>query len=282
MKGGTTALWHYLSHHPEVFVSVPKELDFFIAERNWNRGEDWYESHFETGKRFKAVGEASPNYTKHPLYSGVPERMAATIPGCRLIYVIRDPIERMRSEYLHQIADRREPAFRDGKIVPIESALHPFSQYVDNSRYWMQIQQFLAHFDRERLLVITSEELLSDRRSTLRRVLDFLEVDPDWYSPILEEEFHRTERKRKIRGGLVDPMRRIYKRFDEKLPAELRRVAIRAGTAEVRTSLGEITEPHRKGLEDAVRDDVIALREFLGPTFAGWGIIPSPSSDDRR
>jgi hypothetical protein len=219
------------------------------------------------------VGEASTAYTKHPLFAGVPERMAATIPDARLIYLVRDPVPRMRSEYLHEIAIRREPAFRDGRVVPIGEVLLPGSHYVDHSRYWMQIQRYLPHFPSERLLVLTSESLLNDRRRTLRRVLEFLEVDADWYSPAIEREFHRTEQKRRLRGGPVDVARRAYKQIDRALPERVRRAAIRAGTAGVSPNRAEIDARSRQELEDAVRPDVAALREFLGPSFSGWGLL---------
>ena len=59
MKGGTTSLHHYLSQHPEIFMSKQKELNFFIEERNRRRGLKWYESQFNGTERIR--GEASPN-----------------------------------------------------------------------------------------------------------------------------------------------------------------------------------------------------------------------------
>src|ERR687894_2292944 len=63
-KCGTSVLHYYLSLHPEVSMSRPKELNFFIEERNWPRGLDWYKSQFDGDARVR--GEASPNYTAYP------------------------------------------------------------------------------------------------------------------------------------------------------------------------------------------------------------------------
>src|SRR6266480_7909195 len=70
-KCGTSGLHYYLSLHPEVWMSRPKELNFFLEERNWNRGVDWYRRHFDPDARVR--GEASPNYTAYPHHLGVAE-----------------------------------------------------------------------------------------------------------------------------------------------------------------------------------------------------------------
>src|SRR3982751_2469864 len=66
LKCGTTSLHHYLALHPEVAMSRPKELNFFIAELNWELGRDWYASHFDAAAR--ARGESSPHYTNRPRF----------------------------------------------------------------------------------------------------------------------------------------------------------------------------------------------------------------------
>src|SRR6266550_2870057 len=72
LKCGTTSLHHYLNLHPEVAMSRPKELNFFVAELNWPLGEDWYATHFEASPAIR--GESSPHYTNRPRFDGVAER----------------------------------------------------------------------------------------------------------------------------------------------------------------------------------------------------------------
>ena len=81
MKGGTTSLYHYLGQHPEVFMTATKELHYFVAEKNLTRGASWYESNFRDAGAARAVGEASPDYTKYPLYRGVPRADRRPRPG---------------------------------------------------------------------------------------------------------------------------------------------------------------------------------------------------------
>ena len=107
-----------------------------------------------TGPRL-ALGEASTVYTKFPRYKGVAERMARVIPDVRLIYVVRHPIDRIRSHYEHRVASGAETA-------PMEIAVFDNPIYLDYSKYALQVEQYLQHFPREQLLIVSSE------RKTLR------------------------------------------------------------------------------------------------------------------
>src|SRR5688500_5445420 len=101
-KCGTSGLHYYLGLHPEVSMSTPKELNYFIAERNWGRGPEWYGRHFDPNARCR--GESSPNYTAFPQHMGVPERMASVVPDAKLIYIVRDPLARIAAHYVHNFA----------------------------------------------------------------------------------------------------------------------------------------------------------------------------------
>ena len=89
-KCGTSALYYYLHHHPEVQMSRVKELRFFNGEK-WNQGLGWYESNWD-GSSAPVRGEASPGYTTYPEPSDTATRMHDVIPDAKLIYLVRDPI----------------------------------------------------------------------------------------------------------------------------------------------------------------------------------------------
>src|SRR3954454_424581 len=99
-KCGTTSLHTYLDAHPDVHMAAEKELDFFIEDRAWQRGLEWYATRFRDDAGVR--GESSPNYTGWPVWDGVPERAAAVIPKARLVYLVRDPIDRIESHYLQR------------------------------------------------------------------------------------------------------------------------------------------------------------------------------------
>jgi hypothetical protein len=173
MKAGTVSLRHYLDGHPDVFIGhggTLGEPNFFIAEDNWPRGQGWYESLFDGAGRVAAIGECSPCYTWAHVYRGVPERMAQIVPEVRLIYVVRDPIARMQSMYMHQVSAGRER--RRAEVALLDD------RYLGPSRYGFQLAAFLDHFDRSQVLVIASEVLRDRPREALTAVFDHLAVDP--------------------------------------------------------------------------------------------------------
>lgn len=275
MKSGTTSLFHYLQSHPEVFMSPLKEVDFFAGEINWGRGLDWYRRQFSgAGPETIAIGEASTSYTKYPEYTGVPDRIGATLPDVRLIYVVRDPVERIRSHYQHRSLTGAERS-------PIEIAVLKDPRYVDCSRYAFQIEQYLRVFPREALKVVSSEGLRSNREQTVRDIYGFLGVDATVVPDTLEREFYRTD-ERAGYPPFVWWLRRTVKRYipagkrakeliDHVLPSSLGRIPEKAPAA-AKDSTFTITDDVREQLVERLRDDVRDLRAYMPEDFDGWGL----------
>jgi Sulfotransferase domain len=171
MKSGTTTLYHYLARHPDVFMPALKEPNFF--NDHWHRGVGWYERLFAPARGAIARGEASVRYTSFPEDPECPARIASVVPDVRLLFLARDPIHRIRSHYLHEVAALREPR-------SLERALRENPIYLDRSRYAMQLERYLEHFPRERLLVLRAEDLFHAPLEVLPRVYTFVGVDPTW------------------------------------------------------------------------------------------------------
>ena len=275
MKCGTTSLYHYLRDHPQIFMPTIKAPEFFAEESNWGRGIAWYRRQFEgVGPGVIAIGEASNVYTKYPRYRGVPERIAEIIPHARLIYVVRDPIDRIRSHYQTRVTEGTERA-------PIGRAVRENPIYLDYSRYAMQLDRYLAQFPREQLHVIRAEDLRGDRRATVQGVYAFLGVNPDHVPNDMDRDFYET-RHRAARSPVPLWLRKGLKRH---LPAakrakELENNVVRALRGLRRKPEAPPTLPAhlvipddvRAELTDALRDDVLRLHSYLGPDFDGWGI----------
>ena len=263
-KCGTSVLHYYLSLHPEVSMSKPKELNFFIEERNWPRGLDWYRSQFDADATVR--GEASPNYTAFPQHQGVPERMAEVVPNAKLIYMVRDPLERIAAHWVHNYAKRRE------KGTLAETLLHPNTSYVTRSKYAMQLERFLKHYPKEQILVFQQSELRHKRMETLRQVFDFIGVDSTFDHPRFEQERHQTSGKTRAtrlavrlekmgrgRRGRLFPSN-FWLVLDDRLP--LRRAIKRP---DVRAALPPETLAE-------LRADAERLRELTGRDFSNWKI----------
>ena len=189
MKAGTTSMYHYLRAHPQVYMPTFKAPEFFAGKALSTRGVDWYRKQFAgAGPEAVAIGEASNVYTKYPHYPGVPERIAELIPDVRLLYIVRDPVARIRSHYQTRVAEGAEK-------LPLLEALATNSIYLDYSRYAMQIEQYLEHFPDEQLLVTTAEAL---RRRPRHRGAHGLRVPrggPGFVPPDLDREFYRSADK---------------------------------------------------------------------------------------
>ena len=116
-------------------MSKPKELNFFAAEQNWDLGLDWYKGRFDN--RFKVNGESSPHYTNRPRFNGVAERIHQHCPDAKLLYMVRDPIKRILSHWVHATG----AGYETREFV--ETLSLPDTSYIQRSMYWMQLQPYL-------------------------------------------------------------------------------------------------------------------------------------------
>jgi hypothetical protein len=264
-KCGTSALHYYLDLHPEVSASHPKELNFFIEEQNWPRGVGWYRSHFRPEATVRV--ESSTGYTA-PWFEGVAERMASVVPDAKLIFLVRDPIDRMISHYLHYRLAGTE-------LRPLSEALADYeSRYVVRSRYHAQLEPFLERFPAGNLYVAAQEDLLHERRETMGGVYRFLGVDDSFWSPKMERLRNVTAGKG--RGfGLAERLRRLPgSGLAYRLPEEVKWLVERrlysAGAREPPTP--QLEEGLRTELVEHLADDVANLRRVAGRDFPRWSM----------
>ena len=267
MRAGTTSLFEYIRHHPQIFVPAAKELSFF--GEHWDRGMAWYEAHFDGAGDALAIGEASPQYTMYPNRRGIAERIAKSLPDVRLIYLLRDPIERARSDYVWRLAEGMEHR-------PIAQALLSDPTYVWMSSYAMQIHEYLRFFDRSRILLVVTEDMRDRREETLRHVFEFLGIDAAWKPPNLETNYNEprpTKPRASFRKlGSVIIRARVAMGWEftpRQLPARYRRWI----SEPVSRSETLIPDGIRGALADAFRADLLQLRELMPPGFEAWGLL---------
>jgi hypothetical protein len=189
------------------------------------------------------------------------------VPDAKLVYIVRDPIDRIAAHWVHNYAKRREKgSLRD-------TLLHPNTSYVSRSRYFMQLQRFLEHYPDEQILVLDQQDLRDQRMPTLRRLFEFAGVDPGFEHPKFEQVRHSTSRKKRAtRLGM-----RVQKASRSRWG---RRVPRRAWLAmDVALPLSKpIDKP--SGIREALGDEVIEvlhedaerLRAHTGRDFAGWSV----------
>lgn len=266
MKAGTTSLWHYLRAHPEIYLPDFKEPDYFVEEKNLLLGWNWYQSLFHAETNIKAYGEASTNYTKHPMFSGVPERIAASLPNIRLIYLVRDPITRIQSIYVHNVSNEREKRSFNQAMSILKN-----NMYVITSMYYYQISQYLPFFSPDQLLIITTEDLKNQRRNTLAKVFHFIGVAETFQSPQFDQELNITKNRRKINKlGEILQSFGLFDRLDDQIPGGLHRFYNILTSQKVKKP--QITPELRDNLLTVLKPDIDQLRGFTSCDFNDWDL----------
>ncbi len=167
MKSATSTLHDQLADQPGIFMTDPKEPNFFSDEDIWNRGWSWYEGLFRAGADAAIRGESSTHYTKLPTYPEVVARIEAFVPEARFVYVMRDPVDRLVSQFIHEWTERE----MDG---PIDDAIERYPRLIDYSRYAMQLRPYLETFGPDRVLPVFFEALRRDPQFELERIGRFL------------------------------------------------------------------------------------------------------------
>lgn len=274
MKAGTTALHVALSRHPQIQMSEPKELNFFVSTTDvspfrarelrgafgWERGADWYGSHFDPG--VPVCGESSPNYTS-PEHHGAAARMASHIPDAKLIFLTRDPISRSISHYRHNVLEGAERRPIDEALTDVESG------YVVRSEYFRCLTPFLERFPREQVRVVAHERLRADPQATLGELYEFLEVDPEFWDPAQDQQVYATTARNR-QTPLVRELRQlgVTRRLEELCsPAARRRVkGWLSRPAEGLTVTADISPRTREHLAEHFREDQRQLRAMIDET----------------
>jgi hypothetical protein len=268
MKCATTSLHYYLSLHPDISMSRVKELRYFVKEHNWHRGIEWYKSHFTDGISIR--GEASPAYTKYPHFKDIAARMYATVPEAKLIYIVRDPINRILSHYMHYFTigyDKRT-------LTDVLQELDDNNIYVALSKYYMQLEQYLAYYPKQHIFILTTEELYTHRVETLQKVFKFLGVSPSFNSAKFSRVKHPTSEKRRLNQIGQRLMNFSEKHINRYYPG-LQRYLVRCFLCypfSQHIEIPHLDERLRRDLEQVLREDMQKLRAFTGYHFSEWSI----------
>ena len=162
-KAGSTWLFDVLRQHPQCFVPDAKDVYYF--DRYYHLGRAWYEGFFAAaGPERVAVGELSHDYLYSPLAAS---RIAADLPGVRLIVHLREPVERSFSHYLYMV--------RSGLTRrPLLEAIEEWPEIVDKSLYGKHLAAYMKLFPRDHIGLFRFEELRKDPERFASGILEFL------------------------------------------------------------------------------------------------------------
>lgn len=265
-RSGTTSMFKYLEGHPDIFMSEIKEINFFSNERYWEKGVEWYEQHF-SGATQKCVGEASTSYTSYPSLSKIPERIFNYIPDAKLIYVVRDPIDRFISHYLHRVT-------RGLESREINDIIHNYQDdfLLTQGKYYLQLEQYLKYFPMEHIKLLSIENLKNEPAETVRSLYEFLGID----TAIAGTQTHsrhnantKVTRKSRLGQHILD----FYHNNIEQVayPYSFKKLFLKAaeiGAVEVEPP--SLDEKSLSALKSYFRDDINKLKQLTSLDLEAW------------
>ena len=285
-KSGTTALAYYLSQHPEIYMSPVKEPGFFAFEGqspNFSGPEDHqsfrlvttdlnqYQQLFTGVRSEKAVGEASTWYLCHP---DAPNRIRHYIPDVKLIAILRNPVDRAFSGYMHLVKQGREPlaSFKDA-LAQEEKRINAGWEYLWHYKqmglYAKQIKRYKKEFEYSQLKIFLYEDLDNSPEKVLKEVFSFLEIENDFMPPVLSRHNISGVKKSKFVDSLLkndNPFKSALKPF---LPTKFRQEL--ADFVRVK-NYRKYTCPRdvRTQLVKEFRDDILELQDLMQRDLTGW------------
>lgn len=269
MKAGTTSLYRDLLTNPAVFMPPTKEPNTLCNDRVLtDPGRREYAELFKAARPDQICGEASTAYTKMPTYTGVPQRAHAVLgPQLKLIYLVRNPLQRTISHHHH--------AFSYGRAArSIDEAVRSDPAFIQYSCYAMQVEPWLATFSPDNLRIILFEEYIRDRPRTIESLSTFLGLEPRPDLVQSDKIFNRAE-DRTARVGTVERLRRsaVYRRFlRHVLPFDLKD-RIRAAVLPKAPPRPDPPTPDTIAIIlNGVRDDAARLAAIMGRRAPLWDL----------
>lgn len=197
-KSGTTSLYKYLEEHPNVVAASNKEIGYFSDTNEvYGAGVNWYKSLFPLKIVLKIrtrlygrtiTGEASPHYASDPR---APARTWSVLPNVKLIYLVRDPVDRWYSHYRHnqrkgwenkgvedafKLEEKRLSVYLSGsRDVGAVSSFRRLS-YIRRGQYLANLKKWLKYYSEDQILVMEAEELFKNPEKAFHKVVKFLKI----------------------------------------------------------------------------------------------------------
>ena len=251
MKSGTSTLHSNLQLHPEIGMSKLKEPHYF--DKFYHKPLSFYADQFSSGKRIN--GESTPAYSWNHIFPEVPERIYKAIPDVKLIYVLRDPVDRIISHLHHDLYRGRFG------LSEVDDVVLSDPKYVQTSKYFSQINCYLKYFDLEKIHFLETLTLKNDMNNALNEICTFLEVDNFNFSNRVKA---RNQSSRKYLIQYYDTVHKILPRRATTLYHMIFYVANQKIARPV------LKEKTLLELKSRLKGDIENLKKVSRKSFEGW------------
>jgi hypothetical protein len=249
-KAGTTSLAANLSEHPEVCFCTEKEPHFFSLTPDWNTKLKAYHSLYRP-QAGQICGEASTSYSFLSEYAETPQRLYQYNPDLNIIYLLRDPIERIRSHYSHRLMrGRAEP--------DSEKEIFNNREYIERTKYGSVIQSYEKYFDSGQILILLFEEFIRKPQDVIESVYDFLNIRT------IRGVRHQQENKSALHnsGGNITGIKHYIEFILTFAPLFMRRILSKHITIKLRNKPDFSTHIKSRIIEDLSQDLQKLERKF--------------------
>jgi hypothetical protein len=258
-KAGTTTLHSLLGTLSAVYMSSPKEVRYFSHPRHPDYPLEWYYRYFAPGRNHRHRGESAPQYTMYPVIRGVAPRIHEMNPDIRLVYLVRDPVDRLVSAYAHN-------RYSGYETRTIEQALTADATYLAPSMYGMQLGEYLRFFSIDQVHVEDLDSVRTDPMGVLHRLADFLDVQCDGHPVGVQN----ASRRRVLRPAYRALMARLRTRELERTRWQRRIQRSWVASKPLDPSELRLSRELDNDLRNFFVDDTLLLEDLVKRSFADW------------
>ncbi len=265
-RSGTTSLHKYLEAHPEISMSEIKEINYFSNQRFWKNGHEWYFNHFKKSNT-KVIGEASTSYSAAPLINHVPQRIYDCLGDIKLIYLLRDPIERLLSHYMHYVQ-------RGERETTIDELINNGKEHdiLTQGKYSYQIEEYLKYFPRSSIHLITIDDLKNRAEPTVSSIYKFLGVDDTFLNTDINTHHNKNSKvtKKTALGKVILNM--YHKHIEQRpFPYTFKKQFLNAAEiGAIEIFKPQLSNHTLKALTKYYSEDVAQLKENYNIDISNW------------
>ncbi len=278
VASGTSFLSTVLAQHPDLYLPREQrpEPNFFHYSWKYGKGVDWYLDHwFADVKAQKAIGERSSLYLNSAV---APERIHATFPRIKLIFCLRNPIERAWANYRFTCLEGLEPLDFDAALVRESDRMRDASDiwaevqphaYATRSHYATHLRRYFSLFGKSNVLLVKSEDLGKNTVHNVARVCEYLgiarlenfDMPPNFTSPSVRDPVLQTELRQHFGGRFSELVEHV--RTGISLPQGLSHPDDLARIEMLRNNLRREKSPMPSGARGRLRAQLRAELEEL-------------------
>jgi hypothetical protein len=267
-KSGTTTLYDYLRNMPDIFMPE-KEPDFFafdfskISPERYKQIEVAYLKNFENIKNEKIIGEASGYIQSKVAAKNIHQKC----PNVKLLFTLRDPVERAFSHYANHIRKKTHASFFEEIQKELTHGQNPkdWGIRLDIGLYYQNLKRFLDIFPHEQIKIIIFEEWIQTPKTTIQEIRKFLGLQPEFkdFTPKTSNVF--LQPKNEFSETFIE--NEVTKKVSRALMPRKVRVSIRNKLFMTSKNKPKMTEKEREVLIEYYKDEVKNLQKVLGKTL---------------